>query len=113
MPKILLIDDDIDFRKALAEVLELEGYDILHSSNGQQGLKKLNEHIIDLIICDYDMPLMNGGELLRHVRSSKDTEALPFILMSALFRDSFDFEYYFMEKPFLIEDLFNLIKKII
>ncbi|AUI65791.1 MULTISPECIES: response regulator [Glaesserella] len=80
MPKILLVDDDIDLTELLAELLSLEGFDIHTVHNGQEALNELEFHNYDLILLDVMMPVLNGIETLKQVRQRYST---PVLMLSA------------------------------
>ncbi len=75
MPKILLVDDDIEFTNLLAEVLAMESFDVEVVHNGEDALKQLNPNI-DLILLDIMMPKLNGIETLKKIRQKYTTPVL-------------------------------------
>jgi DNA-binding NtrC family response regulator len=81
MPQsILVIDDEQSIRRALREILSLEGFQIDEAADGAEGLKKIKEGKFDCILCDIKMPKMDGLEVLAAAREAKpDT---PFIVIS-------------------------------
>ncbi|OOH91305.1 DNA-binding response regulator [Pasteurellaceae bacterium 15-036681] len=80
MPKILLVDDDIDLTELLAELLSLEGFDIHTVHNGQDALDELEFQNYDLILLDVMMPVLNGIETLKIIRQKY---AIPVLMLSA------------------------------
>ena len=66
-PLLLLVDDEVHILKALRRTLAREGYRILLAENGPRALELLEEHPVDLVLCDQRMPGMSGVELLREV----------------------------------------------
>jgi two-component system chemotaxis response regulator CheY len=84
MATILVVDDDSVIRELLAAVLEEESdHEVIVAANGQEALDQLSEHPIDAIVCDVNMPVMDGIELVRSVRANPDTEELPVLMISA------------------------------
>lgn len=79
---ILHIDDEPDFADMAAAFLKREhdGFDVATETNPMDGLDRLRVESIDCIICDYDMPKMNGIEVLKTVRETNPD--LPFILFT-------------------------------
>lgn len=75
MPKILLVDDDIEFTNLLTEVLVMESFDIDVAHNGEEALNKL-EPSYDLILLDIMMPKLNGIETLKQIRQKYTTPVL-------------------------------------
>jgi CheY-like chemotaxis protein len=62
--RILVVDDEAEFREALQELLSREGYSIQQASGGKEALSLLSLSSFDLIITDLFMPEMKGIELL-------------------------------------------------
>lgn len=80
MAEILIVDDAPDIRAFIATVLTNAGHHVLEAGDGQEGLRLLDEHPIQLIITDLVMPEMDGIEMLRRVR--KLTPPVPVIAVS-------------------------------
>ena len=80
MPKILLVDDDIDLTELLAELLSLEGFNTHIVHNGQDALDELELQNYDLMLLDVMMPVLNGIETLKQVRQKYN---LPVLMLSA------------------------------
>ncbi|MBM7072584.1 response regulator [Shewanella sp. 202IG2-18] len=76
MNKILLIDDDHGLADLLAQLLELEGFELTLAYDGQQGLDKALAGNYDLILLDVMLPKMNGFDLLKQLRLKKQTPVL-------------------------------------
>lgn len=66
---LLLVEDDIDLQKVLAQYLELSGFRVYTSNHGKQGLEMYRKHHIDLCILDVMMPVMDGFTLAREIRA--------------------------------------------
>ena len=78
MSKILVIEDNLDIRENIQEILELAGYETFGAANGKEGVRHAVEHIPDLILCDIMMPELDGYGVL-HILSKKDeTLGIPF-----------------------------------
>jgi CheY-like chemotaxis protein len=67
--RVLLVEDDDDNRELMAEVLESSGCEVLSASSGQDGLKTLSEHSIDVVVTDVGMPGMGGLEMARAAKA--------------------------------------------
>jgi DNA-binding NtrC family response regulator len=65
---ILVVDDEESVRDSLTRLLEREGYCVHAAENGEAGLALLEEHPIQLVICDHSMPKMTGIDFLKIVR---------------------------------------------
>ena len=68
--KILIVDDEANLRKTLAEILRARGYEILEADDGTTAVELLRETRPDLIFSDWKMPKMGGEELLQHLQSN-------------------------------------------
>jgi len=73
MAKILFVDDEPLIRTEAAELLALEGHEVLHAANGLDAMDMLHEHQVDLMILDMMMPEQDGLETIKEVRA----EAFP------------------------------------
>lgn len=83
MLKILCIEDEIDLRDFIAEILTDAGYDVASASNGQEGLELMSSYAPDLVVSDLSMPVMDGLQLLHIVREDHPQFAdVPFILLT-------------------------------
>lgn len=68
--KLLIIDDEERLRNLLARILQLEGYEVVVASTAKEGLRKLQQEIIPVIISDVKLPDINGIELASQIKSS-------------------------------------------
>ncbi len=78
--KILVIDDEVYIRDSVIGFLEDFGFEVIEAENGQIGIDQFESQHPDLILCDLRMPVMDGLEVLAHVRQ-KD-ENTPIIIVS-------------------------------
>lgn len=83
MKRVLVIEDDEDLRSDLITVLEFEGYEAIGAENGQQGVLMARQLLPDLIICDVNMPVLDGFEVIMELRRNLQTAAIPVIFLSA------------------------------
>ena len=82
--QILLVDDDEAFRSVTAIALESEGCVVQEAADGYAALEALSSGHPDVIVCDLDMPGLDGRELCQRVRSNQQLAAVRFIQLSAL-----------------------------
>ncbi len=88
MSQILIIDDDPTMRLTLSRSLKNQGYEVAVASNGEEGFSEAKRLHPSLIICDWMMPLMDGLEVCRRVKATKELSNTYFILLTA--RDQVD-----------------------
>ena len=86
--RILIIEDDVDIRQALALFLSGEGYCVCEACDGRQGLTLLESELLNLpklILLDLFMPVMNGEEFLNHLKGHVVPElaSIPVVVVSA------------------------------
>lgn len=79
-PKILVIDDDDDFRDCILGIVAPHGYDVLLADDGTQGLARAREWKPDLIISDVIMPETNGYQVCRTLRA--EGIQVPFLFLT-------------------------------
>lgn len=84
MIRILVIDDDINVRESVVEVLSALGYQTLAGASADEGLSLAVRHVPDLVISDIMMPGKDGYTLLSEFREHEATSAIPFILMTGV-----------------------------
>ena len=80
MPKVLLIDDDIELCALHQEVLESEGFDVALAYDGESGVEALDGSPPDIVVLDVMMPGVGGVETLRRIRRSSD---VPILMLTA------------------------------
>ena len=122
-PKILIAEDDDFFRDAMERLLESSGYETRSCSCGKEALARLGEEVFDILITDFQMPGMDGLELIGKARNMAPTMAMilvtgvpPEDLGDRLKKSRLDA---FLSKPLdwqelslLLESLLNRCKKI-
>jgi len=79
--EILLVEDDIDLQKVLAQYLELSGFSVHTANHGKHGLEVFRKQHCDLCILDVMMPVMDGFEMAREIRSLDPR--MPIIFLTA------------------------------
>lgn len=84
-PTILVVDDDREIVRAIAKLLELEGFNVLKAYNGMEAMDLLMTQSVQLIILDVMMPRMDGLSATMKIRESKN---IPIIILSAKTEDS-------------------------
>ena len=84
-PEILVVDDDAMSRKVLAQLLNAGGYNCRVSNDGSEAMETIHAHPPSLLLLDFDMPGLNGAEVLRRLRSDEDPTVaqIPAIMLTA------------------------------
>lgn len=81
-PTLLAIDDSATVRKLVASSLEAHGYRVVAAGDASEGLSKLREHKIDLILLDIHLPGMDGYRVCKLIKSDPATAAIPVVMLS-------------------------------
>ncbi len=115
MEKILIVDDDPNILFLFAEILKMEGYDVVTASTGTKALQLVVKDDFNLMILDIKMPGIHGLEILRRIRESGNNT--PIIICSAFegMKDDFIIKSYnisdFLAKPIDLKSLSDSVKK--
>ena len=83
MTKILYVEDNEDNVYMLTRRLERAGFEVVVASDGEQGVAVARAERPDLILMDLSLPVLDGWEATRRLKSAKDTRAIPVIALSA------------------------------
>ncbi len=118
-PKILVIEDELEIREIIVDLLSEEGYNVHEACDGQAGLDAIEKVQPDLIVSDVGMPRVTGFELLEQVRSNPKTSTTSFILLTAL-TDRTDVRHGmshgaddYITKPFSSDELLDSVQAIL
>lgn len=82
-PRVLIVDDEPDLLSVLHFGLEVEGFDVLEASDGEQGLDMAREHTPDLIVLDLMLPRMDGYKVCRALKFDERYRRIPVFILSA------------------------------
>ena len=80
---ILIVEDNPEERRIFSTYLQFVGGRLLEASNGQEGLMVAREHRPELILLDLTMPVMDGWQMIRHLKSDPETHLIPVIAITA------------------------------
>jgi CheY-like chemotaxis protein len=83
-PTILIVDDSGMIRRIVGLILKSFGYKTLQAENGQVGYEQTLMHKPDLVIMDVEMPVMNGIESTRKIKSDPQTSHIPVVVLTSL-----------------------------
>ncbi len=114
--KILVVDDEIDLVKTIQFSLELEGYKVLVSYNGEDALTQARKENPDLILLDIMLPKLDGYKVCRLLKFDEQYKHIPILMMTAktqekdklMGKETGANEY--ITKPFDMEELMGKIK---
>ncbi len=120
MGKTILIVDDFESTLFVIQfTLESAGYKVLKAFNGEEALTYLDGSPIDMVISDFNMPIMNGYELTKAIRQMSEYKATPIIILSTddspekkQMTQEMNIDAWLM-KPFDREDFLKIISEII
>ena len=80
---VLVVEDDRDIRDAVSGMLEAEGYTVLTAENGEEALRVLAKGQPCVVLLDLMMPVMNGWDFMKAVKSDKRLDDMPVVVVSA------------------------------
>ena len=82
--KLLTIEDDLPLRETLVDILELSGHTVVQAGDGEEGVEIFSKTAPDLVLCDINMPKMDGFAVLEKIKKLVGAGELPpFIFLSA------------------------------
>jgi two-component system, sensor histidine kinase and response regulator len=81
--KILVIEDELNVRENIVELLEAESFEVFSAKDGFEGIFLAEAHAPELILCDVNMPELDGYGVLSSLRKNSDTAITPFIFLTA------------------------------
>src|ERR1035437_2825384 len=81
--RILVIEDNVEVRENISEILELSDYAVVTADNGKMGVETALKEHFDLIVCDIMMPQLDGYGVLHLLSKHKETRNIPFIFLTA------------------------------
>jgi len=116
---VMIVDDSSTMRRLIRNQLGKIGIkNIIEASNGLQGIKKLRENRVDIIIADWLMPKMNGALMIKEIRKNPDYNNIPIVLVSAEYGEKIDNAIKegangYLNKPFSTHELKTLLSKFI
>ena len=118
-PRVLLVDDYSEVREMFSEYLQNQGFDVIEATNGIEALQRSVELMPDVILMDLSLPLMDGWEATRRLKSDQRTAGIPVVaLTSHAFAGVSEGAKRagcaaFVTKPCLPEDLVHEIKRVL
>jgi len=118
---VLIVDDSLPMRAVVKKTITASGFMVgkfYDAGNGKEALKVLNSEWMDLVVTDYNMPDMNGLELLSHMKSDEILKTIPVVVITTEgsqqrlreFMEGGAADY--IRKPFTPEEIRNKLSRI-
>ncbi|MFW6154792.1 MAG: response regulator [Planctomycetota bacterium] len=104
--KVVVVDDEPHIRHVIALKMQKNGFEVLTAADGEEALDLVTQEQPDLLITDYQMPVMSGLDLCRELRRQDETAHIPILMLTARGFDLSDQEreasgiLHLMSKPF-------------
>jgi len=112
--RILVVDDEQDVRKMIAQVLSMEGHLVDEAGDGADALAQFSKNTFDLVITDFRMPIMKGDELVEKIRRLVPGQRI--IMVSANWpklADPLSKVNLCLDKPFQIDELLLAVRNML
>jgi two-component system cell cycle response regulator DivK len=81
--RILVVEDTEDNRRILRDLLSAAGFELIEAHDGEAGVAMAGEHLPDLILMDFQLPLLDGYEATRRLKASSVTRHIPVIAVTS------------------------------
>jgi two-component system phosphate regulon response regulator PhoB len=82
-PRVLIIEDERDLLEVLTYNLQREGFEVAVAHDGQEGLRKAQMHLPDMILLDLMLPKLDGLEVCRELKAGERTRTIPILMLTA------------------------------
>jgi two-component system, chemotaxis family, chemotaxis protein CheY len=119
MPTVLTVDDSPSIRHVVKTVLGGAGYTVIEASDGAEGLAKAKSTPVNMVITDLNMPVMNGLELIRNLRTLPSITGIPIVFLTTESNDGVKQQAKaagatgWITKPFKPEQLLAVVTKLV
>jgi DNA-binding response OmpR family regulator len=113
MPLLLLIEDEVEIIDDLTNLLAIRGFDVMSAQYGEEGLSKASEREPDIVLCDIQLPDIDGFQILSLFRNKYPS--VPFVFLTGLTSDDNVNRGYelgangYLKKPVAVHDLFSTL----
>lgn len=117
--KVMVVDDSPSLREVVGIALKSAGYEVSEAENGQDALAKLGQGRVNLVICDVNMPVMDGIEFLKQVKKRPEYRFVPVLMLTTESRESRKEEGQlagaraWVVKPFRPEQILNAVSRLL
>ncbi|HAV11102.1 MAG TPA: response regulator [Candidatus Moranbacteria bacterium] len=82
--KLLIVEDEPVLNKALQDFMTAEGFEVVTAIDGEEGIRKAQSEMPDLILLDIILPKKDGYEVIREIKADEKTKNIPIILLTNL-----------------------------
>ncbi|MDQ6680798.1 MAG: response regulator [Pseudomonadota bacterium] len=114
---MLIVEDEYSQADVLSLLLKLEGFEVAVAVHGQDAIAQMPRVQPALIVTDYMMPVMTGGEMARQIRQTSAYQKIPIVMTSATLPEQVEkhskFYDVFLRKPYQWDDLLAAIKRLL
>jgi two-component system chemotaxis response regulator CheY len=119
---ILIVDDSLPMRSVIKRTLTAAGYgksELLEAANGQEALELMKNNWVDMVMTDYNMPVMNGLALIKAIKKDEISKEIPVVVISTEGNDAKIKAFMdcgaagYVTKPFTAETIRDLIVNIL
>jgi len=119
---ILVVDDSAMMRKVVLRTLKMAGVEfetVLEAGDGSEALNLLRENMVELIMCDINMPIMSGLELLQQIKEQKLALGVPIVMVTTEGSEQQVRQAIlvgargYIRKPFTVEHIENNVKPLL
>jgi two-component system chemotaxis response regulator CheY len=116
---ILAVDDSGSLRQMVAFSLNAAGYQVIEAVDGQDGLNKARNQVVDLVLTDQNMPNMDGLTLIKSLRAMESYKSVPILMLTTESSDEMKSQGRaagatgWLVKPFDPKRLIDVVKKVI
>lgn len=117
--RILVVEDDAAHQELLARILRRAGYEALVAGDGELGQGVLKREPIDLVILDWNLPKMDGGELAQWIRKTPALSRLPILMLTVRSRPDEEVQGFecgaddYLPKPYTPKELMARLEKLL
>ena len=81
---VLVVDDDLDIRDAMADALETAGYPVVAAQNGEEALARMRSQRPCMVVLDLMMPVLDGWEVMKQMQEDPELASIPVCVLSAM-----------------------------
>jgi CheY-like chemotaxis protein len=117
MPHILVVEDDVATQRLLQKELTAGGFEVTVCGDGLDGLMRLEAIMPDLILCDVNMPVLDGLAFTKALKTNERTRQIPIIFLTANSDSRVMIEginsgaRFYVTKPFVVKELIGKIRR--